>query len=151
MFGLRYLEAEVLKTEVALTEISLYSPAQASIELTSTGYVEPQVVTRVGAKIPGKIARVHVREGDRVKAGQLLLELEHADRQAGDRVRAACARPPRRRASRPRARTWSRRGSRRVRQRQLAQTRRRAGANAEDLEARAVVARAGQRRPPRPR
>src|SRR5690349_6654144 len=50
------LEAQFFKTEVDITEITLVSPAQASIDLTSTGYVVPQVVTQVGAKIPGRVA-----------------------------------------------------------------------------------------------
>jgi RND family efflux transporter MFP subunit len=136
-FGLQYLKTEVLKTEVALTEISLYSPAQAAVDLTSTGYVEPQVVTRVGAKIPGKVAHVHVREGDRVKAGQLLLELEHADRQAGIesakmRAAAAQARVATARANLAETRQQAQR------QRGLAQSGVAPAANADDLEARAV-------------
>ena len=36
-----YVESKVFKTEVEVTEIALVSPAQGSIELTSTGYVKP--------------------------------------------------------------------------------------------------------------
>lgn len=74
--------AAVFKTEITLTEISLLSPAQASISITSSGYVTPQVISRVGAKVPGRIARVLVKEGDRVKAGDVLIELDDADQQA---------------------------------------------------------------------
>jgi RND family efflux transporter MFP subunit len=98
------LEAAFYKTEVDVTEIALVSPAQASVELTSTGYVVPQVVSLVGAKIPGRVAAVHVKEGDEVKAGDLLLELDSADfqaakRNAETRVAAARARAQAARAS----------------------------------------------------
>ena len=42
--GMPYLEAKVFKTEVDVTEIALVSPAQATVELTSTGYVVAQAV-----------------------------------------------------------------------------------------------------------
>ncbi len=93
-YGVPYLKTAVMKPEVRLTEIALHSPAQAAVELTSSGYVEPQVVSRVAPKVGGRVARVHVREGDRVKEGQLLLELEQADREAAiqsARLRAAAA------------------------------------------------------------
>jgi RND family efflux transporter MFP subunit len=135
--GMPYLKAEIFKTEVALTEISQYSPAQAAIELTATGYVEPQVVTRVGAKLPGKVAVVHVREGQKVKAGDVLLELEHADREAAidsarARSAAAQARVATARASLAETQIQAKR------QRQLAQSGVAPSANADDLEARAV-------------
>lgn len=89
--------AAMFKTEISMTEISMISPAQASISITSSGYVVPQVLSRVGAKIPGRIARVLVKEGDRVKAGDLMIELEDADQRAAiaaaqARVGAAAAR-----------------------------------------------------------
>lgn len=95
--GYPRVAAAVFKTEISMTEISMISPAQASISITSSGYVVPQVLSRVGAKIPGRIARVLVKEGDRVKAGDLLIELEDADQRAAiaaaqARVGAAAAR-----------------------------------------------------------
>jgi HlyD family secretion protein len=79
------LEAAFFKTEIDVTEISLVSPAQASIQLSSTGYVVPEVVTLVGAKIPGRVAKMYVKEGDTVKAGDTLMELDAADLQAQKR------------------------------------------------------------------
>jgi RND family efflux transporter MFP subunit len=81
-YALPQLQTQVLKTEVSVTELSTYSPIQASVELTSSGYVEPQRVSRVGAKVPGRVSQLHVRQGQKVKAGDVLLELEQADRQA---------------------------------------------------------------------
>src|SRR5262245_38217568 len=69
VIGKPYLEAQMFKTAVAVTEISLVSPSQASIELSSSGYVVPQVRSQVGARIPGRVAKLFVKEGDRVEAG----------------------------------------------------------------------------------
>jgi len=93
--ALPYLESKIFKTEVAVTEISLVSPAHASIELTSTGYVVPQTVSQVAAKVPGKVASVAVQQGDTVKAGDVLLELDLVDQKAAiaaARARVAAAR-----------------------------------------------------------
>lgn len=93
--GKPYLEAQMFKTTVAVTEISLVSPSQASIELSSSGYVVPQVRSQVGARIPGRIAKLYVKEGDRVEAGQVLIELDTRDQQAAiqsARLRVAAGR-----------------------------------------------------------
>ena len=97
VFGYPLLEARVFKTEVALTEISMVSPAQASVTVTSTGYVVPQRISKVGAKVAGRVAKVHVKEGSTVKAGDLLAELELTGQQssiaaASSRALAAQAR-----------------------------------------------------------
>jgi RND family efflux transporter MFP subunit len=93
--GKPYLEAEFFKTDVDVTEVALVSPAQASIELTSTGYVVPQLRSQVAAKLPGRVAKVLVKEGQHVNAGQVLLELDRADQLAAmqsARMRSAAAR-----------------------------------------------------------
>jgi HlyD family secretion protein len=82
-FGLPYLEAAVFKTEVDVTEVITASPAQGSVELTSTGYVAAQSVSSVAAKVAGKVLAQHVRQGATVKAGDLLLEIDTADQRAG--------------------------------------------------------------------
>jgi HlyD family secretion protein len=80
--GLPYLEAAVFKTEVDVTEVITMSPAQASVELTSTGYVVAQSVSAVAAKVAGKVKAQRVREGAKVKAGDVLLEIDPTDQQA---------------------------------------------------------------------
>lgn len=97
-------QSAIFKTEVTTTEVALVSPAQASINVTSTGYVVPQVVSRVSAKVQGRVARVLVKEGDVVKAGDLLAELDDADQRsliaaAEAKVLAARARAAASRAS----------------------------------------------------
>lgn len=80
--GLPYLEAALFKTEVEVTEVITLSPAQASVELTSTGYAVAQSVSAVAAKVAGKVKAQHVREGSKVKAGDVLLEIDPSDHQA---------------------------------------------------------------------
>jgi len=97
LFGYPLVEARLFKTEVKLTEISMVSPAQASVTVTSTGYVVPQTISKVGAKIAGRVAKVRVKEGAAVKAGDVLAELEATGQQssiaaASSRVLAAQAR-----------------------------------------------------------
>lgn len=95
--ALPLVEARLFKAEVTFTEVMLISPAQGTTDLTAAGFVVPQSISRVVAKVPGRIARVLVREGDRVAAGQVLLQLEDADQRAAiataqSRVLAATAR-----------------------------------------------------------
>jgi len=74
--------ANVFKTEVTTTEVSLVSPVQASVQVTATGYIVPQVTSKVGPHDTGRLARVFVKEGDTVKAGQVLAEMETLDQQS---------------------------------------------------------------------
>jgi hypothetical protein len=53
LVGYPYLSSRVFKTQVDLTEISLVSPAQGSIELTATGYVVALTKANVAAKTVG--------------------------------------------------------------------------------------------------
>ncbi len=75
-------EARFFKTEVTFTEVGVLSPAQGAVEVTSTGYVVPQVVAKVGSKIMGRISKVGVREGGSVKAGDVLFELDPSDQRS---------------------------------------------------------------------
>lgn len=92
-----YVESLVFKTEVDSTEVILLSPIQSQVDLTATGYVTPQITAKVGTKSAGRISKVLVQEGDTVKAGQLLFELDPADERsalgsAQARIKAAVAR-----------------------------------------------------------
>jgi RND family efflux transporter MFP subunit len=81
-FGVPYLESAVFKTEVEVTEVITVSPAQASVELTSTGYVVAQTLSSVAAKVAGKVKAQRVKQGDKVKAGDVLLEIDTVDQRA---------------------------------------------------------------------
>lgn len=76
------IEARVFRTEISVTEVSRVSPAQGSIDLTASGYVVAEQVAKVGPVVPGRVVRVHVKEGQRVKAGDLLVELDVGDQRA---------------------------------------------------------------------
>lgn len=82
VWGYPYVQARLFKPEVDVTQVALVSPAEADVQLTSTGYVVPQRISRVGAKITGTLAEVHVQQGDVVEAGQVIAELERADVEA---------------------------------------------------------------------
>lgn len=94
--GMPYLEATIFKTQVSVTEVRRVSPAQASVGLTASGYVQADVTSRPAPKVPGRVAKVYIRQGDRVERGQVLLELDPADEVANiqtaqSQVRAALA------------------------------------------------------------
>ncbi len=76
------VRGEVFKTEVATTEVTLISPVQASVQVTATGYIVPQITSNVGPHDTGRLARVFVKEGDTVKAGQVLAEMETFDQRS---------------------------------------------------------------------
>jgi multidrug efflux pump subunit AcrA (membrane-fusion protein) len=82
-----YFTSALYKTAVSATEIALVSPSQATVDLTTTGYVAPQTTSKVGARMAGRLTQVLVKEGDVVKAGQLLAVLDDAEQQAA--IRAA--------------------------------------------------------------
>src|SRR5688500_16227845 len=55
-FAAPILEAKFFKTVVSLSEIVVVSPAEASVELTSTGFVVPQRVSSVSSKASGRVS-----------------------------------------------------------------------------------------------
>ena len=71
--GYQKVGAQLFKHEVKTTEIAMISPSAAEVQVTATGYVIPQRTSKVGAKLPGRIAKVFVKEGDFVEAGQTLV------------------------------------------------------------------------------
>jgi RND family efflux transporter MFP subunit len=91
------IEAQVFKQEMATSEVAIISPSQAEVTVTATGYVIPQRTSKVGSKIPGRLAKVNVKEGDDVKEGDVIAQLDDADARtqivaAGSRVGVAQAR-----------------------------------------------------------
>ena len=81
-FGWQKLEGQIMKQEVKTTEVALISPSQAEVQVTATGYVIPQRTSKVGAKQPGRLAKVFVKEGDTVKENQVLAQLEDEDQRS---------------------------------------------------------------------
>jgi RND family efflux transporter MFP subunit len=131
------LEARFFKTEVGVTEVSVVSPAQSQVRLTSTGYVVPQVQVDVSSKITGRIEKATIREGSVVRAGQILFELDPSDQRvaiASAQARVAAARA---RAATARAQL-AEVVLQRNRERRLAESGAVAAATADDLAARAT-------------
>jgi RND family efflux transporter MFP subunit len=88
------LESAFFQAEVETTVVQSVSPATVGATLAASGYMIAQQVSNVGAKVMGKIADVAVREGQRVKKGELLLALDPADQHialSAGRARAAAA------------------------------------------------------------
>jgi RND family efflux transporter MFP subunit len=89
------IEAKLFKTEVAVTEVGLVSPAQAQVQLTSTGYVVPQVQVDISSKLTGRVEKSNEREGSVVKEGDVLFTLDASDQRtqiASAQARVAAAR-----------------------------------------------------------
>jgi RND family efflux transporter MFP subunit len=76
------VKGEIFQQEIDITEVTMVSPVQSTVTVTSTGYVVPQVISKVGAKIAGRVTRVAVKEGDTVKAGELIAQLDDADQRS---------------------------------------------------------------------
>ena len=89
------IAARLTTPEVRVGEIVLTSPAQASVQLTATGYVIAETFAKVAAKVPGRIAEILVEEGKHVDKDQPVARLEDVDFKsalAASRARAAAAR-----------------------------------------------------------
>jgi RND family efflux transporter MFP subunit len=80
--------------KVAVAEVREARPGESETLLSATGYVTSERRTVVAPKIPGRLEEVAVKEGERVKAGQLIARLDDDDakvalRQADADERAA--------------------------------------------------------------
>ncbi len=96
-YGYQKLQGQIWKQEVRTTEVAMISPSQADVTVTATGYVVPQITSKVGSKIPGRLAKINIKEGDTVKEGDVIAQLEDSDQKsqvvaASSRVGAAQAR-----------------------------------------------------------
>lgn len=69
--------ANVLKKEKG-TEVEVAKVERGTIQqtVTGSGQIRPEVQVKVSARVAGKILKLHAEEGDRVKKGQLLVELD---------------------------------------------------------------------------
>jgi RND family efflux transporter MFP subunit len=65
------------QVKVGVVEARL--PGDADAVLTAHGYLKSERQAAIGAKVPGRVLKVHVREGQPVAASAVLAELEHAD------------------------------------------------------------------------
>lgn len=63
-----------------ITEKVVYGVVQQKV--TGSGQIKPAVQVKVSAQVAGKIIKIYVKEGDHVKKGQLLVELDPQKYQA---------------------------------------------------------------------
>ncbi len=133
-----YAEAQLFRPEVKTTLITTLTSGQPSVELTATGTVIPQTVARVGTKRFGRVAKVRISEGQAVRVGEVLFELDPTDERmalgsATARINSARARA---------AAAWARLSETRIqleREQQLVEGGAVARASIDDLAARLVA------------
>jgi len=82
-FGILYWRGFLEPTrEVEGTTVSLLYPSQTFTVLNASGYVVAQRKAAVASKGTGRLESLAVEEGNRVKKGQIIAQLENADIQA---------------------------------------------------------------------
>lgn len=72
-------EAIQQRTEVRKAKLTVETGRSADAVVVATGYLESRRQAKIGARAPGRIEVVHVEEGSRVSADEVLAILEHAD------------------------------------------------------------------------
>ncbi len=86
-------EAIRAKPEVRVAVVSLEKGRSADALVVATGYLESRRQARIGARATGRIEKVNVEEGSKVKTNDVLAVLEHADLDAAiAAVKATAAR-----------------------------------------------------------
>jgi len=78
----RLAMGRLLKPVVSVAEVITLSPAQADVKVMASGYVVPLRHAVIASKLPGRLEKVVVREGENVEEGQLLATLESDDSRA---------------------------------------------------------------------
>ncbi len=79
-FGYKYTIREVTPSiKVRTTTVQLVTGSDAIADLVATGYVVAQVKAAVSSKATGRLRVLNVEEGDSVKVGEVVAELENDD------------------------------------------------------------------------
>lgn len=74
----RYGE-ELTRPEVEVAQVEVRSQDVADSVLSAQGYLKSEKQAAIGAKVPGRVLKIYVREGQPVGENDILAELEHAD------------------------------------------------------------------------
>src|SRR5262245_16511290 len=61
--GWPYAEARIFATTVDIGTVASVSPAEDQTQLTAAGHVVARTLAHVATSVPGRVARVHVVEG----------------------------------------------------------------------------------------
>jgi RND family efflux transporter MFP subunit len=67
------------KSEVTTSLVQNMTAGEAEKLLSAKGYLKSRHQAAIGAKMPGRVAKMSVEEGSRVKKGDTIAELEHSD------------------------------------------------------------------------
>jgi RND family efflux transporter MFP subunit len=67
------------KPEVTTSRVQNMTPGEAEKLLSAKGYLKSRHQAAVGAKTPGRVQKMLVEEGTKVKKGDVIAELEHND------------------------------------------------------------------------
>jgi len=70
------------RLEVRAGNVSVQTGRAADATVVATGYLESRRQAKIGARAPGRIEAVNVEEGSKVKKGEVLAYVEHADMDA---------------------------------------------------------------------
>ena len=69
--------ANILKKEKGVTvDVEELKRGKIMQKVTGSGQIRPEVQVKISARVAGKIMRLYAEEGDRVKKGQLLVDLD---------------------------------------------------------------------------
>ena len=78
------------KGNVTAVQFARVRTEDITSRVRAPGKIEPKTQVKISADLPGKVIRVMVKEGDRVRRGQLMLQLDDTQyRAAADQARAA--------------------------------------------------------------
>lgn len=89
VYAYRQYEKLRAKTEVAIGLVQTMTTGEAEKLLTAKGYLKSRYQAMIGAKIPGRVEKMYVEEGSKVKKGQVLAVLEHKELNASLAARKA--------------------------------------------------------------
>jgi len=81
-YGYSQYEKVRSKPEVQVGMVQTMTSGEAEKLLTAKGYLKSRYQSRIGTRIPGRVEKMLVEEGTRVKKGQILAILEHNDLKA---------------------------------------------------------------------
>ncbi len=75
--GIAYSRRNVVTVQTAKSQRQ-----DLTSQVTASGEIKPKTYVNVGANAFGKITRLYVKEGERVKAGQMLAQIENVQPEA---------------------------------------------------------------------
>ncbi|MCY7386604.1 MAG: efflux RND transporter periplasmic adaptor subunit [Burkholderiales bacterium] len=68
--------------ELAASDVATFAPQNLGLVIPVSGSVRPVLQAMVKSKVSGEVSQVHVREGERVNAGQVLASIDTSDLRA---------------------------------------------------------------------